>query len=219
MKPAIGRFAWRGEPMNEAALAEAIRGAQQGDATAFDRLVDAYAPRLFGFLYRLTGSRQEAEDLLQEVYLRLVRTIEAYTHEGRFDAWLFRIAANLVRDRVRKVRRSGSFVSGTGDDGNGSMIESIEAESPGVDRRMELSEEVDALNRALAELPAAEREVIMLRHFSQMSFKEIAQATEVPLGTALARGHRGLEKLRKLMGGEASGEKKDRPRTKSAARG
>lgn len=219
MKPGIGRLASHGEPMNEAALAEAIRGAQQGDATAFDRLVDAYAPRLFGFLYRLTGSRQEAEDLLQEVYLRLVRTIEAYSHEGRFDAWLFRIAANLVRDRVRKVRRSGSHVSGSGDDGNGSMIESVEAEAPGVEHRLQLSEEVDALNRALAELPDAEREVIVLRHFSQMSFKEIAEATDVPLGTALARGHRGLEKLRKLMDVEDSTDRTDRRRTKAAARG
>lgn len=208
--------------MNEAALAEAIRGAQQGDATSFDRLVDAYAPRLFGFLFRLTGSRQEAEDLLQEVYLRLVRTIEAYTHDGRFDAWLFRIAANLVRDRVRKVRRSGKFVSGAGDagdDGNGSLIESVEAETPGVDRQMALSEEVDALNRALAQLPEAEREVVVLRHFSQMSFKEIAEATEVPLGTALARGHRGLEKLRKLMDPDAGDTTNHGRRKQTAARG
>jgi RNA polymerase sigma-70 factor, ECF subfamily len=188
--------------MDEAALADAIRGAQQGNATSFDSLVDVYAPRLFGFLYRLTGSRQESEDLVQEVFLRLVRTIEAYTHDGRFDAWLFRIAANLVRDRVRKVRRSTKTVSGSTDsneDGNGSLIESIESDELDGGRRLELSEEVDALNRALAELPASEREVIVLRHFSQMSFKEIAEATDVPLGTALARGHRGLAKLRKLM--------------------
>ena len=202
--------------MDEAALAEAIRGAQQGNATSFDGLVDAYAPRLFGFLFRLTGSRQESEDLLQEVFLRLVRTIEAYTHDGRFDAWLFRIAANLVRDRVRKTKRSAKFVSGSADsneDGNGSLIESIESDEPDGGRRLEMTEEVEALNRALAQLPEAEREVVVLRHFSQMSFKEIAEATEVPLGTALARGHRGLAKLRKLMepaGDEASNERRRR---------
>ncbi len=208
--------------MDEAALAEAIRGAQQGNATSFDGLVDAYAPRLFGFLYRLTGSRQESEDLLQEVFLRLVRTIEAYTHDGRFDAWLFRIAANLVRDRVRKVRRSGKFVSGSSDssdDGNGSLIESIEAEESDGARRLELSEEVEALNRALAELPEAEREVVVLRHFSQMSFKEIAEATDVPLGTALARGHRGLAKLRKLMDPDSATEVQAVRRPRKAAKG
>ena len=205
--------------MNEAALAEAIRGAQQGDATSFDRLVEAYAPRLFGFLYRLTGSRQESEDLLQEVYLRLVRMIEAYTHDGRFDAWLFRIAANLVRDRVRKVRRTGKFVSDAGDDGNGSLIDSIESAEPEIERGLVLSEEMDALARALAELPEAEREVIALRHFSQMSFKEIAEATNVPLGTALARGHRGLEKLRKLMAPEAVVETQNKRQKRAAARG
>ncbi|MCA9256663.1 MAG: sigma-70 family RNA polymerase sigma factor [Phycisphaerales bacterium] len=208
--------------MNEAALAEAIRGAQRGDATSFDSLVDAYAPRLFGFLFRLTGSRQESEDLLQEVFLRLVRMIEAYTHDGRFDAWLFRIAANLVRDRVRKVRRTGKFVSGSGadgDDGAGSLIETVEAAEPEVERGLVMSEELDALNRALAQLPEAEREVIMLRHFSQMSFKEIAEATEVPLGTALARGHRGLEKLRKLMASDAESDVRTARRERSAARG
>jgi len=189
--------------MDEAALAEAIRGAQRGEALAFDRLVDAYAPRLHGFLYRLTGSRQEAEDLLQEVYLRLVRTIAAYSHDGRFDAWLFRIAANLVRDRVRRRRRSPTILSGEGpEDGEAtgaSMLSQIDGHGPGVDAAMMLREELDELGVALAELPAAEREVILLRHFSQMSFKEIASATGVPLGTALARGHRGLARLRKLM--------------------
>lgn len=208
--------------MDEAALAEAIRGAQQGHANSFDGLVDAYAPRLFGFLYRLTGSRQESEDLLQEVFLRLVRTIEAYTHDGRFEAWLFRIAANLVRDRVRKVRRSGKFVSGStdsSDDGNGSLIESIEAEASDGARQLELSEEVEALNRALAKLPDAEREVVVLRHFSQMSFREIAEATDVPLGTALARGHRGLAKLRKLMDPDAATEVPAVRRPRKAAKG
>ena len=67
-------------------------------------------------------------------------------------------------------------------------------------------EEVDALNAALGTLPEAEREVILLRHYSQMSFKEIATLMNVPLGTALARGHRGLAKLRKLMGADGASD-------------
>src|SRR5262245_33368522 len=92
--------------MDGEALADCIRRAQRGDAAAFDLLLELYAGRLFGFLYRLTGSRPDAEDLMQEVFVRLVRTIGAYAHDGRFEAWLFRIASNLVRDRVRRAMRA-----------------------------------------------------------------------------------------------------------------
>ena len=92
------------------ALASVIERARRLDPEAYDELVDAYGQRLFGFLYRLTGNREDAEDLLQEVYLRVVRTLPDYTHEGRFEGWLFRIAANLGRDRIRRARRSPSIL-------------------------------------------------------------------------------------------------------------
>ena len=88
--------------MQPEVLEQAIRRAQAGDPGGFDVLVDAYGPRIYGLAYRLTGSRADAEDLLQEVMLRVVRRIGEYRHQGRFEAWLFRIAANLVRDRARR---------------------------------------------------------------------------------------------------------------------
>ena len=91
--------------MDAGRLSDAIRRAQARDAAAFDELVDAYSGRLYGYFYRLTGSRHDAEDLLQELFVRLVRMIGDYQHDGRFDGWLFRIATNLVRDRVRRSRR------------------------------------------------------------------------------------------------------------------
>ena len=196
--------------MDGEALSAAILGAQRGDSACLDRLVEHFAGRIFGFLYRMTGSRQDAEDLMQEVFVRLVRMIGAYKHDGRFEAWLFRIAANLARDRVRKVRRSPkllalveSDVEGASLSGVTSMDDLASADEP-VDADLVRAESVDALHAALNELPAAEREVIMLRHFSQMTFKEIAEATNVPLGTALARGHRGLARLREIMCGTGS---------------
>ncbi len=199
--------------MDPAALAEVIHRAQQGAAAAFDRLVDAYGHRITGFLYRMTGSQQDAEDLVQEVFLRLVRTISGYTHDGRFEAWLFRIAANLARDRVRRAKRAPKFVAvragGSGDDGDpgeSGSLDRIEGSSEPADAAMERGEESKALHAALAMLPEKEREVMMLRHFSQMSFKEIAEMAGMPLGTALARAHRGLKRLREIMtAAEASG--------------
>ena len=194
--------------MDDEALAEVIRGAQRGESASFDRLVESYSGRIYGFLYRVTGSKHDAEDLMQEVFLRLVRTIAAYEHVGRFEAWLFRIAANLARDRVRRVRRSPLEVElvagGSGDGGDasrGRRGEGVAASGRVAEAGLVLDEEIDALNGALAALPDAEREVIMLRHFSQMSFKEIAETMGTPLGTALARGHRGLGRLREIMGG------------------
>ncbi|HWL93280.1 MAG TPA: sigma-70 family RNA polymerase sigma factor [Phycisphaerae bacterium] len=190
--------------MDDAALADVIRGAQRGEPAAFDRLVDGFGSRLAGFLYRLTGSRQESEDLVQEVFLRLVRTIGVYEHDGRFEPWLFRIAANLARDRARRAKRGPGFVSTSKDAGSGN---GAHAGGPprgsfgcaGVDAGLILNEELDTLNAALQRLPDQEREVILLRHFSEMSFKAIAELTGTPLGTALARAHRGLGHLRELM--------------------
>lgn len=188
--------------MDEQSLAEAVRGAQDGDPAAFDRLIEAFSRRIFGFLYRVTGSAHEAEDLMQEVFLRVVRRIGAYRDSGRFEAWIFRIAANLARDRVRRLGRTPIVASGGRvEAGVGPRVpEEFAAVSAEADAGLRRREELDALSAALEVLPEAEREVIMLRHFSQMSFKEIAEITGSPLGTALARAHRGLARLRELMG-------------------
>ncbi len=189
--------------MDRDRLADLIHGAQRGEAASFEGLIDAFASRVFGFFFRATFSREEAEDLMQEVFLRVVRTIASYQHDDRFESWLFRIAANLARDRLRRRRRSPRSAVSGGRDGEydkGTLptdaLDGLAGEAESVDARLIHREELDALGAALARLPEPEREVIVLRHFSQMSFKEIADATGTPLGTALARAHRGLAKLR-----------------------
>ena len=192
--------------MTGSELANVIGRAKAGDPEAFDRIVDAFGKRLYGYLYRLTGSRDDADDLLQELFLRVVRTIGGYEHDGRFVGWLFRIATNLARDRVRRLGRRPQILrlepapAAAGDDGGSCWYESGDISQPAPEAPMILRDEVDALQLALAELPTAEREVVMLRHFSELSFAEIAEAMGTPLGTALARGHRGLGKLRKILG-------------------
>ncbi|MFH0983864.1 MAG: sigma-70 family RNA polymerase sigma factor [Planctomycetota bacterium] len=186
------------------ALASVIERARELEPEAYDELVDAYGQRLFGFLYRLTGSREDAEDLLQEVYLRVVRTLPDYTHEGRFEGWLFRIAANLGRDRIRRARRSPSILpmSAAREDGDfdvGTEWDRSDGGEASPDRPLIRREQIDSMQAALEQLPAAEREVIMLRHYSALSFAEIAELMGTPLGTALARAHRGLAKLRRIL--------------------
>jgi len=185
-------------------VASLIRRACAGEPEAFDAIIDAYGKRLHGYLYRLCGSRDDADDLLQEVFLRVVRTIGSYSHDGRFEGWLFRIATNLARDRIRRVKRSPKTLSldapaGGDADRQAESWETEDENVPGPDAAMQSGEEADLIQQALGQLPDAEREVIMLRHFSQLSFAEIAESMETPLGTALARAHRGLAKMREWM--------------------
>ncbi|MCK6486224.1 MAG: sigma-70 family RNA polymerase sigma factor [Phycisphaerae bacterium] len=186
--------------MNDESLRVIIAGAQRGDRAALAALVERYAGRLFGFFYHMTGRRDDAEEMMQEVFLRVVRMIGAYSDHGRFEPWLFRIAANLTRDRIRRDRRSPMVCVTESDEPDGDPLPGAFTDESPADRS-EQNEEIDRLNAALAQLPEAERQVVMLRHFSQMSFKEIAELMGTPLGTALARAHRGLARLRVLMEG------------------
>jgi len=189
-------------------LASVIEGAQRKEPEAFDVLVDTYSARLHGFLYRLTGSREDAEDLVQDVFVRVVRTIGSYEHRDRFEPWLFRIATNLARDRVRRIRRAPETASldgaGEGDGGDETGRRPVSDPAGRLpEQRLQRAENADRLQQAIQRLPEGERVVILLRHYAQMSFARIAEAMDVPLGTALARAHRGLGKLRTWMESEA----------------
>jgi len=181
-------------------LRACIAGAQAGDPEAYRALIEAYGPRLYGFFLRATGRHHDAEDLLGELMLRLVAKLRSYDDRGRFEPWLFRIAANMVRDRIRRMRANPEPASLFAESDGGATLEEQVLAPP---RRVEadlLAEEASGeLHAALGKLEATTREMILLRHFGQMSFKEIAELFDCPLGTALARVHRGLRALRELM--------------------
>lgn len=193
--------------MDETRLDDVIARAQRHDPEAFDALIDAYSARLYGYFYRATGRRAEADDLLQELFVRLVGTIGRYRHDGRFEPWLFRIATNLLRDRIRRLQTSQKALE-PHRDGKQDHLDVERAVDPrsAPPDVLQQREQVDRLQEAIARLPEPERAVILLRHFSQMSFRDIAELMETPLGTALARAHRGLTRLRELMGVEPAPE-------------
>jgi len=182
-------------------LRETIASAQAGSADAYRALLRVYGPRLYGYFYRATRNHHDAEDLLGEISLRLVRRLKTYDERGRFDPWLFRIAANMVRDRIRRIKTAPSALSFSfGDDESGaSPIDRIADDAAPVDAAALAAEASGALQDALAKLDEPTREVILLRHFGGMSYKEIAEVCGCPLGTVLARVHRGLKKLRVIM--------------------
>ena len=191
--------------MEPAGLERLLRRARRRDPQALHKLVDMYSARLFGLLYRLTGSREAAEDLLQETFLRVVRMIPEYQHGGRFEAWLFRIAANLARDHARRLKRRGRplALAEPDQEGEPGWWDVADARRPDPVGELLKKEARQRLSAVLQELTEMDREIVLLRHFSELTFREIAEMLDIPLGTALARAHRALKRLKAALGEEA----------------
>ena len=187
--------------MDQTGLDELLRRARRRDPEALGELVEVYSARVYGLLYRLTGAREAAEDLLQETFLRVVRAITEYEHVGKFESWLLRIAANLARDRARQIGRRGEVAALDDALANGRSAPSGSAAEDPTEHVLRC-EAGQRLAACLARLSDGEREVILLRHYSDLSFREIAELLGIPLGTALARAHRGLARLRRELADE-----------------
>ena len=169
-------------------LAAIIAGCKKGKAECFSALLDSYAGRCYGYFYRLTGNRDLSDELLSELFVKLVEKIGSYKG-GSFESWLFKIASNIFNDHLRvKQRRSKALEVRTRE---------AKSQSDGVERLG--SEKMDRLQVQLGRLDAATRELIMLRFYSQLSLKEISAIRSEPIGTTLSKLHRGLKKLRAMM--------------------
>jgi len=191
--------------MDPSELQASIEAARNGQAEGYQALLNEYNPRLYGYFYRITANRHDAEDLLCETVLRLVRMLPQYTERGRFEPWLFRIAANLVRDRFRRMKTAPKTLSlsGAADTDGPSYADRLAGPADPVDARLELAEATEQVMAAMGELDASTRNMILLRHFAELSFAEVAEVMGCPLGTALAKVHRGLKALRRKLAPEA----------------
>jgi RNA polymerase sigma-70 factor (ECF subfamily) len=173
-------------------LTRIIEGCKSGDAQSFARVVDVYSSRLYGYFYRLTGDRNLSDELLSELFIRLVEKIGTYKG-GSFESWLFRISSNIFHDYLRGRKRRRKLLE--------SRRAELEVQTPEPRISDAKEDQLDRLQIQLNRLDADTKELIMLRFYSEMSFKEIAEARSEPIGTALSKLHRGLKKLRELMEG------------------
>ena len=169
-------------------LARIISGCKSGDAESFSELVDIYANRLYGYFYRLTGNRTTSDDLLSELFVKLVEKIGSF-RGGSFESWLFKTASNIFYDYLRDKQRQKKMFE--------DQKERFESEMTEI--RQTDNGKIDDLQIQLGKLDMDTRDLIMLRFYSQASFKEIAAMRSEPIGTTLSKLHRGLKKLREMM--------------------
>lgn len=168
-----------------------------GDMYALEALVVRHKDKLFTSILFLVKDKYLAEDIFQDVLIKIIDTFRGgrYTEEGKFLPWATRIAHNLCVDHFRKVKRTP--VIKTGDDRD--IFEVINFTDDGADVKMMKRQSHDRVRRMLDLLPEDQREVIILRHYAELSFKEIASLTNCSINTALGRMRYGLINLRKMM--------------------
>jgi len=166
-----------------------IIGCKKGDQACFSELIDIYGKRIWGYFYRLTTNADLSEDLLSELFVKLVQKIKTY-RGGSFDSWIFTIASNIFHDYLRSKQRQQRLI----DEKKLRLETQITADS-----KDDQDPRADKLQSVLARLDEDVRDVIMLRFYSQLGFKEIAAIRGEPIGTTLSKVHRGLKKLRELM--------------------
>lgn len=172
-------------------LVERLR---KGVAAAGDTLVRKYHQPLVRYLQRLVGNDQLAEELHQQTWVSVLEHLDRFDPKvcaGGFKAWLFRIATNKANDFWRSAGREKAAKEGL------KLV--TDDELPAADHHMQGSEMEEKLKRAIALLPEAQRQVLMLRYYGNMKFVEIAQLLGCPLNTALGRMHKAMLKLKELM--------------------
>jgi len=176
-----------------------------GRAAAFDALVRRYETTLSGFLRRMVRDHALADDLFQETFLRVMRSLPTYREEGRFGSWLFGIARNLALDALRRRRFEQELfrrpLQNTASDGTDSaLIEGVTDSRLAPDALAERAEWGARLEAAIAELPEEQREVLALRYDAGLTFRQIAEITGSSINTALGRMRYATIALRKKLG-------------------
>lgn len=174
------------------------RGLRRRDPDLLDRLIEQYQHRLLRYLFHLSGSRELAEDLFQETWLRVMERGHLYDGRRAFSTWLYTVARNLTLDHLRK--KNPVSLDGLMDDEEHRPLEPADA-GPSAWQVVAQHEETERISTALTGIPAECREAIVLRFQDGLTLEEIAAVTGTPLGTVKSRLYRGLNMLMGRLGG------------------
>jgi RNA polymerase sigma-70 factor (ECF subfamily) len=176
---------------------ELISQYRNGSEAAFEVLVDKYKSRVFTTIHMIVKDQGVAEDLLQDVFVKVVQTLNSdrYNEEGKFQPWIMRIAHNLAIDHFRKMKRYPSVVM---EDGS-NVFNTLKFAEENVEDLQIKDETVALVRQLIDELPESQREVLIMRHYMDLSFQEISEQTGVSINTALGRMRYALINMRKKL--------------------
>ena len=174
-----------------------VKAFQDGNNQALEMLVARHKDKIFTSIILLVKDKYLAEDLFQDVFIKVIDSLRAdkYNDEGKFLPWAIRIAHNLCIDHFRKVKRTPTIT--TSDDRD--IFEMINVQGDGADKGIQTRQSHAGVHELLELLPEEQKEVVVLRHYADLSFKEIAEMTNCSINTALGRMRYGLLNMRKMM--------------------
>lgn len=184
--------------------AELMLRVKRGDIRAFENLVGRHQRPLINYFFRAVWNRQTAEDMAQEVFLRIYTHAKDYEPQAKFTTYMYRVARNLWIDRMRHEAHAPKTVSLDAPvDAEGDTFHDVIGEdAPEPDARMEKEEKTAIVRKAIETLPEDQKAVLLLAEAKGMKYQEIAEALEIPLGTVKSRMHAAVMKLKDLLAGK-----------------
>lgn len=176
---------------------ELVSSYLKGTESALQELILRHERKVFTSIYLLVKDRDLANDIFQETFIKVINTLRSgnYNEEGKFISWVLRIAHNLVIDYFRSLKRMPMVY----DTEEYSVFDTLQLEDSNIEEKMITEQIHGQVRRLIEELPFDQREVVIMRHFANMSFKEIADVTQVSINTSLGRMRYALINLRKLI--------------------
>lgn len=183
----------------DALINKRIKQVLKGDQSAYEDIVNLYQHKLYQVCYRMLGSKEEAEDITQEAFVRAYINLHSFDQKRKFSTWIYRIATNLCIDRIRK-KKPDYYLDAevTGTEGL-DMYSQIAADEQLPEETLEQMELQERIQYEISRLPDKYRAVIVLKYIEELSLQEISEILEMPLGTVKTRIHRGREALRKQL--------------------
>jgi RNA polymerase sigma-70 factor (ECF subfamily) len=170
----------------------------QGDQSAIEKLINRHRSKVYTYILLTIKNQQLAEDLFQETFIKVIQSLRGgkYRDNGRFLSWVIRISHNLIIDHFRKEKQMNSV---SNDDSEVDLFNSKKLSDHNIEEVIVNSQIRSEIRLLINELPDDQREVVLLRHYGGLSFKEIAEQTEVSINTALGRMRYALINLRKMI--------------------
>ena len=181
---------------------------REHDQSAFDQLVERHSDRAFQLAYSILQNRQDAEEVVQDAFIRIYRSLGNFRGDSQFSTWMYRIVVNLCNNKFRwnKVRGANCTISMDAPLSNAEGDDDLRLELPSSDaspnEQAEFADLRERLEKAMATLPESYRTAVMLRNVQQLDYEEIAKILDCAVGTVKSRINRGRELLRQALKGE-----------------